>query len=678
MKPVSWRYLLLTVLVLAAMRPASAQLAVSLGAVQGQGWRAESVELQLADAGESGYALSGDVARLVLPRGLGAWSAVRLRCANLQLVDGAYQCPALTLEADTPQGRQRLSGSLRFRDAAHWTLTLDGARIGGGRWSLNAVADGDWQAVLKGNATPAGLLALWPGEQLPDWGWSGRLAARLTLRGSDLEPQRAELALTLAKGAWSSADGLQAGQELRAQLQLSARRVAEGWRAELRADSDAGQVYADPVYLELNKHPLHLAARIDWPAAGANLSLSKLQLGLGRLLAVSGAAELPLADPAAVDGRVQLDLPDLAAAYPVLVQPFGYGGVLGGLDMGGTARLSMTLAGAAPRLAAVTLERVNVADRAGRFVVDGLDGKLHWQASGTPPVSRLRWQGGRLYQVAVGAGQASLLARGDSLTLTEALELPLLGGRLRIPQLAGTGLGGDTPRWQAALEAQGLSLPQLSQALGWPRLDGELSVEIPAVHYADHVLALDGTLQARAFDGTVRVSGLELRDPLSPAPMFRAEASLENLDLERLTRVFDFGRITGRLQGEVRDLELVGWEPVAFQAVLQNPPDDDRPHRISQRAVESLTALGNNGAVALSGTFLRFFESFSYDRLRLSVNLKGQRAQLDGIPHPGGGYYLVKGAGIPRIDVIGRNRDVAWVDLVKRLKDIQLKGAQVR
>lgn len=51
MKPVSWRYLLLTVLVLAAMRPASAQLAVSLGAVQGQGWRAESVELQLADAG---------------------------------------------------------------------------------------------------------------------------------------------------------------------------------------------------------------------------------------------------------------------------------------------------------------------------------------------------------------------------------------------------------------------------------------------------------------------------------------------------------------------------------------------------------------------------------------------------------------------------------------------------
>jgi len=42
-----------------------------------------------------------------------------------------------------------------------------------------------------------------------------------------------------------------------------------------------------------------------------------------------------------------------------------------------------------------------------------------------------------------------------------------------------------------------------------------------------------------------------------------------------------------------------------------------------------------------------------------------------------GGYYLVKGALLPRIDVIGRNRKIAWKDLVQRIKNVQLDGAVV-
>jgi hypothetical protein len=37
----------------------------------------------------------------------------------------------------------------------------------------------------------------------------------------------------------------------------------------------------------------------------------------------------------------------------------------------------------------------------------------------------------------------------------------------------------------------------------------------------------------------------------------------------------------------------------------------------------------------------------------------------------------VRGAGLPRIDVIGRNREVAWKDLVQRLRNIRLEGARV-
>ena len=90
--------------------------------------------------------------------------------------------------------------------------------------------------------------------------------------------------------------------------------------------------------------------------------------------------------------------------------------------------------------------------------------------------------------------------------------------------------------------------------------------------------------------------------------------------------------------------------------------------------MDNLTSLGSGASAGLSGTFLRAFEDFAYERIALRIDLSGARAELDGIPHPDGGYYIVKGRGLPRIDVIGRNREVAWKDLIERLQDIQFEG----
>ena len=111
---------------------------------------------------------------------------------------------------------------------------------------------------------------------------------------------------------------------------------------------------------------------------------------------------------------------------------------------------------------------------------------------------------------------------------------------------------------------------------------------------------------------------------------------------------------------------------------LYTPKDDDLKHRISQRAVENLTEIGNGISAGLSTTFLRIFDDFRYDRIDLKVKLQGAVAELDGLARGDGGYYLVKGAGLPRIDVIGRNRSVAWKDLVERLQRIQVEQARIQ
>ena len=54
---------------------------------------------------------------------------------------------------------------------------------------------------------------------------------------------------------------------------------------------------------------------------------------------------------------------------------------------------------------------------------------------------------------------------------------------------------------------------------------------------------------------------------------------------------------------------------------------------------------------------------------------------LDGIAPAedgSGGYYLVKGSGLPHLDIIGHTRTIDWQELLNRLKSASnSEGAQV-
>ena len=171
---------------------------------------------------------------------------------------------------------------------------------------------------------------------------------------------------------------------------------------------------------------------------------------------------------------------------------------------------------------------------------------------------------------------------------------------------------------------------------------------------------------------------LTIQEPLGTVPVLQGNAQFRGIRLKALTQTFSFGLIEGRLDGNIDDIQLVGWQPDRFSLHFFTPPDDRSRHRISQRAVENLTELGSGVPAGLSTTFLRMFDEFSYDKIDLKIRLEGDVAVLGGLAREGGGYYLVRGAGLPRIDVIGRNRSVAWKDLLERLQQIQVEGAQIR
>jgi hypothetical protein len=110
---------------------------------------------------------------------------------------------------------------------------------------------------------------------------------------------------------------------------------------------------------------------------------------------------------------------------------------------------------------------------------------------------------------------------------------------------------------------------------------------------------------------------------------------------------------------------------VAFDARLYTTPGDRSKHLISQKAITSISNVGGGGGsvvAALQSGILRFFDRFHYDRIGISCQLHDEVCLMAGIePAPRGGYYLVKGSGLPRIDIIGNAGRVDWRQLVAQI-----------
>ena len=126
----------------------------------------------------------------------------------------------------------------------------------------------------------------------------------------------------------------------------------------------------------------------------------------------------------------------------------------------------------------------------------------------------------------------------------------------------------------------------------------------------------------------------------------------------------------GRIDADVKLLELADWKPVTFDASVRSSPGDYRK-RISQQAVQNISALGGGGAAAaIQRSFLRVFEEFGYDKLGLTCQLHNGICAMGGVEEAAQGYVIVKGGGIPSLTVLGYNRNVSWETLLARVQGI--------
>lgn len=626
----------------------------------------------------SGVELADVVVRLRWPAGA-ARGELQVDAGRVEAAEFGYrfdrvrwQCP---LSRTARQGWQ-CEGALRGSGGAPMRLALDLSAA----MTDAVLSRGDTRIALRRNAaTPdatqidlARVPLAWAQALLARAWPAGRLAAGVVDGPVAIEtpagrPLRLDARLGLSQVALESQDGSVAVGDLGARVHLDYRQPADaGALLAVDATLQGGELLYGNTYVALADAAVQVRANAMRLADGG-WDVPHLSWRDGNVLALEGAASL------SADGAPRhLDIAVRSGALDAVPARYlsGWLGLAGLSDLALAGAFDGRLRVDDGVLAMVDagFDGVSVLDPRQRFRIEGLDGNLRYAAAGSVD-SELAWREGRLYDLAFGAIRLPLRSDAGTLRLREPAALSMLGGEVRLEGFTLRPPDADgSLRIGFGLALDGLELGQLSKALGWPEFGGTLSGRIPSARYADERLDFDGGLSVQAFDGRIEVGALAMERPFGVAPTLSADLALHDLDLLGITEVFDFGSITGRLHGRIDGLRLVDWTATAFDAELHTEPRKGVRQRISQRAVQDISSVGDASFVTtLQGRLIGLFDDFGYRRIGIACRLENEVCRMSGLRSADNSFTIVEGAGVPKLQVVGFNRDVDWPTLLERL-----------
>ena len=662
------------------------EVELSIEGVRGADWQADGLVVRFEFL-ENNERASLQIETLKLAQWPETLKAVRVECPRVEMSTRTLGCKGARVSMQVPQlGPQVLLADLAYgRRDGSLQFDLRGLKVGAGIANVSGrLRERGWRAdaTLEGASIDV-LRKLLQSAQvvLPLESANGELDLELHARGADALIESLSARGRFGELTMNNESGSVATDGLAFSFAATLAKHGSDWSYEISVKADGGQAYAEPIFVDFGAHALTADSRGSLSESGV-LRAEHLFIDHADVLEGAGTAELDFEQAQPLRTLAfQLTKLQFPGAYTSYFQPLLLETNFKSLQTKGSIGGDVLLAEGQPQRLDLQFEGLDVDGGVANVAVHELNGEWHWRAapedaearadSVEAEASRLRWSRGALYGLEFGASELAFTTQAQDFRLLSPSRIPLLDGAIQLDSLRVRNAGSPNVAFIIDAVLQPVSVQRLCEAFGWPEFGGRVGGAISKLRMREGVMTLGTTLHAQVFDGDVTVTDLRLEEPFGQWPRFYSNIGLRNLDLELVTGAFSFGRITGRLSGSIDGLELFNWSPIAFDARLYTPQDDRSQHRISQRAVQNIGSIGGGGAgvtAALSSGVLRFFDDFNYARLGITCKLHNEVCEMSGVgPAPNGGYYLVEGRGLPRINVIGNARRVDWPRLVQQL-----------
>jgi hypothetical protein len=268
-----------------------------------------------------------------------------------------------------------------------------------------------------------------------------------------------------------------------------------------------------------------------------------------------------------------------------------------------------------------------------------------------------------------------LVLSRNNLTIPEDIQISLLGGKIKVTNFKGEDILSPSRRFELGFKVEELDLNSLSQNFKTMNISGFLNADFPKVKYQKGEWFFQGEAKAKVFGGEVEATNISARDLFSRSRRIGVDVVFKGIDLEKVTENIKIGKMTGIIQGSLKNLEIEYGQPSRFILDIDSVKTPGIQQKISVDAVENISILGT-GSAGIAGvlkTGIRsFFKEYPYSKIGIRCTLENDKFSVRGKIHSGGTEYLVRRAFLRGIDVVNQNPDnvISFKDMEERISRI--------
>ncbi|MFW5427550.1 MAG: hypothetical protein ACKE8R_09910, partial [Methylophagaceae bacterium] len=434
--------LLLCSILFLSVANASNDLKLSIGQWSFEGINAKNLQFDI-NLTAKGLALNAQADSVDLVAPIGKVTKLKLHCNELILLSERFSCASGTLSFYQHElGQQKIAFKVNGEpEKSKYRINIAGLKLASAKFSATVYLNKKYWRLVT-NAPKLKITELikaaspYLDEQqltmLENWEAEGSIKLSADVAGRNDKVKSLTMKLAATSLNVTDSESSYVTENVAIALDLEAKNNNQNWQWKTDLTIGKGQAYGEPIFIDFDTTPVTLQANGLWQQDNGNIVISRAKLNQKNVVQVTGDFK------GSIEKVEQLNITVAKSKVPQLyenwLQPFVVGTAIDSLELAGDLSLQYHQQAKNYHLS-LALHKVFVDDALSRFAVDGIDGTLGWTNYNHPMKSDLQWEQATIYAILIGKTRLKAQSNSSSLSLSQAWDIPIFDGKLKINKL---------------------------------------------------------------------------------------------------------------------------------------------------------------------------------------------------------------------------------------------------
>ena len=259
----------------------------------------------------------------------------------------------------------------------------------------------------------------------------------------------------------------------------------------------------------------------------------------------------------------------------------------------------------------------------------------------------------------------------NMLEVPEPVIVPFFGGKIHLYGVQVDNVLSPV-RGHFGVQIENVDLGRMTRRLLGTEYPGVINADLGLMRYEGGRIRSEGRAEVHVFGGEVEATNFFAENMASSSRRMGGDLTFTNVNLEEVTQKIAIGKMTGIIQGSLKNLVLEYGQPASFALEVESVEAPGVSQQISMDAIQSISILGTGVDSALNRGITRFFREYPYSKIGLRCVLNNDQFSVNGTIHEAGKEYLVRRGFLRGVDVVNQNPDnvISFRDMKERIQRI--------